>query len=109
MPLTKEELLQSEFYQRLKEQDRTDYLNNLEQKRKLSGGIIVNENGQTIINEETQPLRNDSGIFLAVEDPFDEGQNLQDPDQIIKISLATTSYMPNPFWDNILDREFSEL
>ncbi len=109
MPLTKEELLQSEFYQRLKEQDRTDYLNNLEQKRKLSGGIIVNENGQTIINEETQPLRNDSGIFLAVEDPFDEGQNLQDPDQIIKISLATTSYMTNPFWDNILDREFSEL
>tara|TARA_Y100001937_G_C7019306_1_gene284634 strand:+ start:285 stop:614 length:330 start_codon:yes stop_codon:yes gene_type:complete len=109
MPLTKEELLQSEFYQRLKEQDRTDYLNNLEQKRKLSGGIIVNENGQTIINEETQPLRNDSGTFLAVEDPFDEGQNLQDPDQIIKIGLATTCYLTDPFWDNILNREFSEL
>ena len=109
MPLTKEELLQSEFYQRLKEQDRTDYLNNLEQKRKLSGGIIVNENGQTIINEETQPLRNDSGTFLAVEDPFDEGQNLTDEDQLIKISKKTTVYQTSPQWDLILNREFEEL
>tara|TARA_X000001382_G_C3156811_1_gene174835 strand:+ start:25 stop:354 length:330 start_codon:yes stop_codon:yes gene_type:complete len=109
MPLTKEELQKNEFYQKLKEQDRTDYLNNLEQKRKLSGGIIVNENGQTIINEETQPLRNDSGVFLAVEDPFEEGQNLQDPDQIVKIKLASTVYLTDPYWDNVLDREFSEL
>ena len=77
MPLTKEELQKNEFYQKLREQDRTDYLNTLEQKRKLSGGIVVNENGQQIIGEETPPLRNDAGVFI-VEDPFDEGNNLQD-------------------------------
>ena len=109
MPLTKEELQKNEFYQKLREQDRTDYLNTLEQKRKLSGGIVVNENGQQIIGEETPPLRNDAGVFIAVEDPFDEGNNLQDPDQIIKIKLATTQYLTDPYWDNVLDREFSEL
>ena len=109
MPLTKEELQKSEFYQKMKEQDRVQYLNDLEQKRRLSGGIIVTENGQQIIGEETQPLRNDAGIFVAVEDPFEEGQNLQDPDQIIKIKLSTTSYLTDPYWDNVLDREFSEL
>ena len=31
MPLTKEELQKSEYYQKLKEQDRTQYLNELEQ------------------------------------------------------------------------------
>tara|TARA_B100001113_G_C20916632_1_gene538183 strand:+ start:101 stop:430 length:330 start_codon:yes stop_codon:yes gene_type:complete len=109
MPLTKEELQKSEFYQKIKEQDRTQYISDLAQKRALSGGIIVNENGQQIIGEETQPLRNDSGIFIAVEDPFEDGQNLQDPDQMIKIKLATTCYLTDPYWDNVLDREFSEL
>ena len=36
MPLTKEELQNSEFYQRLKEQDRAQYLSELEQKRILN-------------------------------------------------------------------------
>ena len=55
MDFNKEELQKNEFYQKLREQDRTDYLNTLEQKRKLSGGIVVNEN-QQIIGEETPPL-----------------------------------------------------
>tara|TARA_X000001382_G_scaffold128497_1_gene118343 strand:+ start:1845 stop:2174 length:330 start_codon:yes stop_codon:yes gene_type:complete len=109
MPLTKEELQKNEFYQKLKEQDRSRYLNELEQKRKLSGGVIVTENGQKIIGEDVQPLRNDSGIFIAVEDPFDEGNNLQDPDQILTADLKTTVYLTDPYWNNVLDREFSEL
>jgi len=109
MPLTKEELKKSEFYQKLQEQDRSRYLNELEQKRKLSGGIIVTENGQKIIGEDVQPLRNDAGIFIAVEDPFDEGNNLQDPDQILTEDLKTTVYLTDPYWNNVLDREFSEL
>tara|TARA_B100000287_G_scaffold425961_1_gene473118 strand:- start:405 stop:734 length:330 start_codon:yes stop_codon:yes gene_type:complete len=109
MPLTQEELQKSEFYQKLKEQDRSRYLNELENKRKLSGSVIVNENGQQIITEDTQPLRNDAGVFIAVEDPFDEGNNLTDPDQILSINLNTTVYLTDPYWDNVLDREFSEL
>ena len=50
MPLTKEELLKSEFYQKLKEQDRTQYLNELEQRRRLSGAVIVTEDDNIIIN-----------------------------------------------------------
>ena len=81
MPLTKEELQKSEFYQKLKEQDRMTYLNELEQRRKLSSGVVVTENDQIIINSETPPLRNDAGVFVAIEDPFEEGQNLTDEDQ----------------------------
>jgi len=109
MPLTKEELQKSEFYQRLKEQDRTQYLNELEQRRKLSGAVIITEDNNVIINSETPPLRNDAGVFIAVEDPFDEGQNLKDQDQLIKIDKKTNVYQTSPQWDLILDREFKEL
>ena len=109
MPLTKEELLKSEFYQKLKEQDRQTYLSELEQRRKLSGGVVVTENDQIIINEMTPPLRNDAGFFIAVEDPFEEGKNLEEDDQLIKISKKTTVYSTDPVWNNILNREFEEL
>ena len=109
MPLTKEELLKSEFYQKLKEQDRQTYLSELEQRRKLSGGVVVTENDQRIINEMTPPLRNDAGVFIGVEDPFEEGKNLEEDDQLIKISKKTTVYSTDPVWNNILNREFEEL
>ena len=109
MPLTKEELLKSEFYQKLKEQDRTQYLNELEQRRRLSGAVIVTEDDNIIINSETPPLRNDAGVFIAVEDPFEEGKNLTDQDQLLKVTKKTTCYQTNPQWDLILDREFKEL
>jgi len=109
MPLTKEELQKSEFYQKLKEQDRAQYLSELEQRRRLSGAVIVTENDNVIINAETPPLRNDAGVFIAVEDPFEEGKNLTEQDQLIKISKKTTVYQTSPQWDLILDREFKEL
>ena len=110
MPLTKEELQKSEYYQKLKEQDRTQYLNELEQKRKLSGGgVIVTEDGNQIINEDSTPLRNDAGFFVAVEDPYEQNMNLKDPDQLIKIEAKTTTYVYDPYWNQILDREFKEL
>ena len=109
MPLTKEELLKSEFYQKLKEQDRTQYLNELEQRRRLSGAVIITEDDNIIINSETPPLRNDAGVFIAVEDPFEEGKNLTDKDQLLKVTKKTTCYQTNPQWDLILDREFKEL
>ena len=109
MPLTKEELLKSEFYQKLKEQDRTQYLNELEQRRRLCGAVIVTEDDNIIINSETPPLRNDAGVFIAVEDPFEEGKNLTDQDQLLKVTKKTTCYQTNPQWDLILDREFKEL
>ena len=109
MPLTKEELLKSEFYQKLKEQDRTQYLNELEQRRRLSGAVIVTEDDNIIINSETPPLRNDAGVFIAVEDPFEEGKNLTDEDKLLKVTKKTTCYQTNPQWDLILDREFKAL
>jgi len=109
MPLTREELQKSEYYQKLKEQDRTQYLNELEQRRRLSGAVIVTENDNVIINSETPPLRNDAGVFVAVEDPFDEGKNLTDQDQLIKITKKTSVYQTSPQWDVILDRDFKEL
>ena len=109
MPLTKEELQKSEFYQKLKEHDRMTYLNELEQRRKLSSGVVVTENDQIIINSETPPLRNDAGVFVAIEDPFEEGQNLTDEDQLIKITKKTTCYTTDPDWNLILKRDFEEL
>ena len=70
MPLTVEELQKSEYYQKLKEQDRTQYLNELEQKRKLSGGgVIVTEDGNQIINEDSAITRfkiNFFNIYLSI-------------------------------------------
>jgi hypothetical protein len=109
MPLTKEELQKSEFYQRLKEQDRTQYLNELEQRRKLNGAVIITEDNNVIVNSEAPPLRNDAGVFIAIEDPFEEGKNLTDDDQIVKITKKTSVYQTSPQWDVILDREFKEL
>ena len=110
MPLTREELNNSEFYQKLKEQDRVQYLNELEQKRKLSGGgVIVTEDGNQIVNQDSEPLRNEAGFFVAVEDPYEQNMNLKDPDQLIKIETKTTTYVYDPYWNQVLDREFKEL
>ena len=52
MPLTKEELNKSEFYQRLKEQDRAQYLSELEQSRVLNDTVIVTEDDNKIISSD---------------------------------------------------------
>lgn len=109
MPLTREELNQSEFYQKLKEQDRAQYLSELEQRRQLSDGVVITEDGNKIIGEEASPLRNEAGFFIAVEDPFEQNVNLKDPDQLIKIEQKTTTYVYDPYWNQVLDREFGEL
>ena len=109
MPLTPEELKKSEFYQRLKEQDRTQYLSELEHQRILSDTVVITEDGNKIIGEEASPLRNEAGFFIAVEDPFEQNVNLKDPDQLIKIEQKTTTYVYDPYWSQVLDREFGEL
>ena len=35
--------------------------------------------------------------------------NLKDPDQLIKIEAKTTTYVYDPYWNQVLDREFKEL
>ena len=109
MPLTKEELNKSEFYQRLKEQDRAQYLSELEQSRVLNDTVIVTEDDNKIISSDAQPLRNEAGFFLAVEDPYQDNTNLKDPDQLIKLEVKTTTYVYDPYWSLIIDREFNEL
>ena len=109
MPLTKEELQNSEFYQRLKEQDRAQYLSELEQKRILNDTVVITEDDNKIPNPDAQPLRNEAGFFIAVEDPYEDNVNLKDPDQLIKLETKTTTYVYDPYWSLILDREFKEL
>ena len=109
MPLTKEELQNSEFYQRLKEQDRAQYLSELEQKRILNDTVVITEDDNKISNPDAQPLRNEAGFFIAVEDPYENNVNLKDPDQLIKLDAKTTTYVYDPYWSLILDREFKEL
>ena len=67
------------------------------------------EDGNKIIGEEASPLRNEAGFFIAVEDPFEQNVNLKDPDQLIKIEQKTTTYVYDPYWSQVLDREFCEL
>ena len=106
MPLTREELNQSEFYQKLKEQDRAQYLSELEQRRQLSDGVVITEDGNKIIGEKNFKKWL---VFLYVEDPFEQNVNLKDPDQLIKIEQKTTTYVYDPYWSQVLDREFGEL
>ena len=105
----KEELNKSEFYQRLKEQDRAQYLSELEQSRALNDSVIITEDDNKIISSDAQPLRNEAGFFLAVEDPYEDNTNLKDPDQLIKLETQTTTYVYDPYWSLIIDREFKEL
>ena len=109
MNVTKEELQNSEFYQRLKEQDRAQYLSELEQKRILNDTVVITEDDNKIANPDAQPLRNEAGFFIAVEDPYEDNVNLKDPDQLIKLETKTTTYVYDPYWSLILDREFKEL
>ena len=109
MPLTPEELKKSEFYQKLKEQDRTQYLSELEHQRILSDTVVITEDGNKIPSPNPEPLRNEAGFFIAVEDPFDENVNLKDQDQLITLEQKTTTYVYDPYWNQILDREFKEL
>ena len=71
--------------------------------------MIITEDNNVIVNSEAPPLRNDAGVFIAIEDPFEEGKNLTDDDQIVKITKKTSVYQTSPQWDVILDREFKEL
>ena len=109
MPLTKEELNKSEFYQRLKEQDRAQYLSELEQSRVLNDTVIITEDDNKIISSDAQPLRNEACFFLAVEYPYEDNTNLKDPDQLINLETQTTTYVYDPYWSLIIDREFKEL
>ena len=109
MPLTPEELKKSEFYQKLKEQDRTQYLSELEHQRILSDTVVITEDGNKIPSPNPEPLRNEAGVFIAVEDPFEENVNLKDQDQLITLEQKTTTYVYDPYWNQILDREFKEL
>ena len=109
MPLTPEELKKSEFYQKLKEQDRTQYLSELAHQRILSDTVVITEDGNKIPSPNPEPLRNEAGFFIAVEDPFEENVNLKDQDQLITLEQKTTTYVYDPYWNQILDREFKEL
>ena len=109
MPLTPEELKKSEFYQKLKEQDRTQYLSELEHQRILSDTVVITEDGNKIPSPNPEPRRNEAGFFIAVEDPFEENVNLKDQDQLITLEQKTTTYVYDPYWNQILDREFKEL
>ena len=71
--------------------------------------FVITEDGNKIIGEEASPLRNEAGFFIAVEDPFEQNVNLKDPDQLIKIEQKTTTYVYDPYWSQVLDREFGEL
>ena len=70
---------------------------------------IIDENDNELIQPDVEPLRNDTGVFLAFENPFDEESNLDDIDQQIKIDNKSTLYKTDLIWNNVLDREFSEL
>ena len=104
-----EELKKSEFYQKLKEQDRTQYLSELEHQRILSDTVVITEDGNKLPSPNPEPLRNEAGFFIAVEDPFEENVNLKDQDQLITLEQKTTTYVYDPYWNQILDREFKEL
>jgi len=111
MPYTREELLTNEFWQKLHEQDRVDYLN------KLNHALIL-QNTREIIDPDygplpvssSQPLRNDVGTFLAFEDPdSEEHLNYNRPDQYITIDKKSPLYYKGDLWNQVLDREFEEL
>ena len=71
--------------------------------------IIIYKDGNQIINEDSAPLRNDAGFFVAVEDTYEQNLIFKDPDQLIKIETKTTTYVYDPYWNQVLDREFKEL
>ena len=85
------------------------YLSELEQSRVLNDSVIITEDDNKIISSDAQPLRNEAGFFLAVEDPYEDNVNLKDPDQLIKLESKTTTYVYDPYWSLIIDRDFKEL
>tara|TARA_R100000030_G_scaffold35628_1_gene26555 strand:- start:192 stop:524 length:333 start_codon:yes stop_codon:yes gene_type:complete len=109
MPYTKEELQKNEFWQRLHEQDRADYQNQLQQAVDLQGSVEVFDNKLGKIPlEQIQPLRNEAGTFLAFEDP-DTGMNFERPDQVITIDKKSAQYHSGEIKDKVLDTEIKEL
>ena len=109
MPYTKEELKKNEFYQKLHEQDRVDYQNNLLRALKLqSDNEVIDPKLGKVPMAKTKPLRNEGGVFLAYEDP-DTGLNYERPDQYITVDKKSPVYYRGDLWNTILDREFKEL
>ena len=109
MPYTKEELKKNEFYQKLHEQDRVDYQNNLQWALKFQKEKdIVDPKLGKVPMAKTKPLRNEGGVFLAYEDP-DTGLNYERPDQYITVDKKSPVYYRGDLWNTILDREFKEL
>ena len=96
-----------------------NFLKNNEAKKVLKSSGISEKKAKEIFNEilddnkipnpDAQPLRNEAGFFIAVEDPYENNVNLKDPDQLIKLDKKTTTYVYDPYWSLILDREFKEL
>ena len=105
MPYTKKELLKNPFWQKLHEQDRVDYQNNLQWALKFQKEKDIVDSKLGIIPiSKTRPLRNEGGMFLAYEDP-DTGLNYERPDQSITIDKKSPIYHKGYLWNKVLDRE----
>ena len=109
MTYTIEELKKNEFWQRLHEQDRVDYQKKLEQSETFKNvNKIVDDAGNVISIQETTPMRDEAGTFLAFEDP-DTGLNYDRPDQYISVIKKSPLYYKGDLWNQVLDREIKEL
>jgi|TARA_B100001094_G_scaffold148752_1_gene144050 hypothetical protein len=109
MPYTKKELKENEFWQKLHEQDRVEYEHKLQQAIDLQDVVeVVDEKLGKLPLEKTKPLRNDSGTFLAFENP-DTGLNYDRPDQYISVEKLSPQYHSGEIRDKVLDTEIKEL
>ena len=109
MPYTKKELQKNEFWQRLHEQDRAEYQNQLQHAIDLQDSVeVFDEKLGKLPLEQIKPLRNEAGTFLAFEDP-DTGLNFERPDQVIKIDKKSAQYHSGEIKDKVLDTQIKEL
>jgi len=109
MPYTVEELKKNDFWQRLHEQDRVDYLKKLKDAVTFNNVTeVIDDNGDIIPLEPKIPIRNSAGTFIAFEDP-DTGLNYERPDQYITVDKKSPKYHKGDLWNTVLDREIKEL
>ena len=109
MPYTVEELKKNEYWQKLHEQDRVDYLKKLKDAVTFKNVTeVIDDNGNVIPLEPKIPIRNGAGTFVAFEDP-DTGLNYERPDQYITVDKKSPRYHKGDLWNTVLDREIKEL
>ena len=109
MPYTKKELQKNEFWQRLHEQDRAEYQNQLQHAIDLQDSVeVFDEKLGKLPLEQIKPLRNEAGTFLAFENP-DTGLNYDRPDQYISVEKLSPQYHSGEIRDKVLDTEIKEL